>query len=107
MKSLQVAAIYKAEDPDLARYSDLQVMRSGAGWYIGTSFSNPEGFAEPGSRDTDYYASEADAKYALDTLERCLAVRDGYTPEKKLEMWADMMFLLDLDKRNVGYRMQP
>jgi len=48
-------------------YSELQVLRSAAGYYIGTVYHNPEGFAEPGSRDSvSYYSSEETAQYELD-----------------------------------------
>lgn len=51
-------------------YSELQVMRSGAGWYIGTLYTDPkDGFREPGSRDSDYFATEAEATSYLKLLE--------------------------------------
>lgn len=48
------------------QYSDLQVLSTNAGWYIGTVHHNPEGFVEPGSRDSPYYATEAEAQRRLD-----------------------------------------
>ena len=58
--------------------SDFTVLRSGAGWYIGTLFIYcgrsectrcdgvfPEGYQEPNTRETDYFASEEEAKRAL------------------------------------------
>lgn len=53
---------------DKRRYSDLMVLRSGAGWYIGTIYTNPPkdgGFQEPGSRDSIYFATEAEAEAEL------------------------------------------
>ena len=47
-------------------YSELRVLKSNA-WYIGRMFWNEEdgGFEEPGSRESDYFASESDARRAL------------------------------------------
>lgn len=51
-------------------YSELQVLRSPAGWYIGTMFKDPDdGFEEPGSRDSDYFRTEEDAAGYLKLLE--------------------------------------
>ena len=49
-------------------YSDLMVLRSAAGWYIGTTFYNHEGFIEPGTRESEYFATEEKAKTAFDSL---------------------------------------
>jgi putative NADH-flavin reductase len=67
MKSLQVSThIHPSEQPS---YSDLQVLRSAAGWYVGTTYKSPEAnFFEPGSRDTDYFATKQEAEYALSSL---------------------------------------
>lgn len=66
-----------------ARISEFQVMRSGAGWYVGTIFTHgdlckdPNDYGcmfrdgkcaftqEPNSRETDYFDSEGEAKNAL------------------------------------------
>lgn len=49
-------------------YSDLQVLQSGVGWYIGTLYTDPEhGFTEPGSRTSEYFSSAAAASEALAT----------------------------------------
>lgn len=54
-------------------YSDLQVMKSAAGYYIGTSYAMHDDDGEfightPGSRDSvEYYATEAEAQHALET----------------------------------------
>ena len=64
----QIAEHY-SPDPG-GEYSDLQVMRSGAGWYIGTLFTytngSYKGFQEPGSRESGYYATEEEAQAAMD-----------------------------------------
>ena len=52
---------------DKARYSDLMVLKSNAGYYIGTMYNNPMGFKEPGSRDSQYFAKREEAQQALDT----------------------------------------
>lgn len=65
MKSPIVLTVEK--DPKTAaRYSDLQVMKSNAGYYIGTIHTDEEGFQEPGSRDSDYYPTREEAQKALD-----------------------------------------
>jgi hypothetical protein len=49
--------------PDKGKYSELQVLQSGAGYYIGTIYHG-EDFDEPGSRDSDYFpTAEAAAAY--------------------------------------------
>jgi hypothetical protein len=50
---------------DYNRYSGLQVLRSNAGFYIGTMYSNPEGWNEPGSRDSEYFPTAEAAESAL------------------------------------------
>lgn len=51
-------------------YSELKVMKSAAGWYIGTTYTDPDdGFTEPGSRDSDYYTSQGEAEKALKLYE--------------------------------------
>lgn len=50
-----------------SKYSELMVLKSGAGYYIGTLYNNDDGYQEPGSRDSmGYYASYKAAKYDLD-----------------------------------------
>ena len=47
--------------------SDLEVLHSHAGYYIGRMHWSPDygGFVEPGSRESDYFASKAEAEVAL------------------------------------------
>lgn len=59
---------------DKSGYTDLRVLRSGAGFYIGTLFEERDAtgrvvFCEPGSRDSDYFATEEGAKAYLKILE--------------------------------------
>lgn len=70
MKSLQVtqASYIPASDKD--NYSDLHVMKSNAGWYIGTTYTDPETKEqEPGSRDSDYFLSKKEAEAYLKLIE--------------------------------------
>lgn len=46
-------------------YSELTVMKSAAGWYVGTWYTNSDGSKEPGSRDTGYFNSPEMAEAAL------------------------------------------
>jgi hypothetical protein len=54
---------------DKENYSELQVMHSAAGYYIGTIYNGEYG-EEPGSRDSDYFKTEKDAELFLEELER-------------------------------------
>lgn len=57
---------------DKSGYTDMMVLRSPAGYYIGTMYNNiePDGrvWQEPGSRDSDYFETEAAAQSELDLL---------------------------------------
>lgn len=60
-----LAAMY--DRVNAARYSDVQVLQSAAGWYVGTTFTEEEGYETPGSRESEeYYATQAEAQAALD-----------------------------------------
>ena len=51
---------------------ELEVLQSNAGYYIGTFFRNPNNPSDygPFSRESkEYFASESEAKYALDNDE--------------------------------------
>lgn len=60
-----------------AGYSELKVMRSRAGWYVGTEYTDPErGLTEPGSRDSGYFPTREAAAEHLVLLEaRLVPVR--------------------------------
>jgi len=49
------------DPPNEHLYTDLMVLRSAAGFYIGTAYNNPDGYQEPGTRDSGYYATEEQA----------------------------------------------
>lgn len=53
---------------DKEGYSDLQVLMSAAGFYIGTIYHNKDGFEEPGSRDSGYYRTREEAEADLKKL---------------------------------------
>jgi hypothetical protein len=55
------------EDPK--NYSDLQILHSPSGYYIGTIYNDPDGFQEPGSRDSDYFKTQGEAEKFLSLLE--------------------------------------
>lgn len=51
-----------------AGYSDLQILSSAAGYYIGTIYTDEDGFKEPGSRDSDYFTTRQEAEKALGAI---------------------------------------
>lgn len=104
MKSFQVE--YMIRPSEQPRYSDLCTLKSAAGWYVGTTYKGEDGFIEPGSRDTDYYPSESDAKLSLAILEKCHQL-SGAISGVAIPMWRGVMKSLDMDKRGVGYRLTP
>ena len=65
--------VFGAED---GAYSELKVMESGAGWYVGRSYdyfvpgSNPKeiSWSEPGSRESGYFATELEAEDELELM---------------------------------------
>ena len=63
MKSPQVENVVSTEEQ--GNYSELQVLHSPAGYYVGTMYNNPEGYQEPGSRDSEYFPTFAAAEQAL------------------------------------------
>ncbi len=55
---------------DIENYSELKVMHSNAGYYIGTTYTDPaDGFVEPGSRDSIYFKTRKDAETYLALVE--------------------------------------
>ena len=105
MKSYQVELNIHANDRK--DYSDLQVLQSAAGWYIGTIYTHPRlEFKEPGSRDSDYFPTEAKAKFALAFLEFTYE-ESGKDMETTIIYWEMNMRHYGLDPRGVGYRTHP
>ena len=57
-------------------YSQIQVMKSPAGYYLGTTYNNM-----PGTRETEYFFNEKDAEDALSQWQRgipAFARTEGY-----------------------------
>lgn len=74
MKSPMISVANYLDAEEKSGYSDLQVLRSGAGWYVGTTFLNTKDvpgvtFLEPGSRDSDYFGTKEEAEDFLRRLE--------------------------------------
>lgn len=68
MKSKQVER-YGGEEQ--TGYSEMQVLKSPAGWYVGTIYTSPtDGFQEPGSRDSGYFNTYEEAQAFLEAMER-------------------------------------
>jgi len=67
MKSPMITNASYIEDKE--NYSDMQVMKSNA-YYIGTEYTDPSGFIEPGSRDSEYFRTEEEAAAYLAYIER-------------------------------------
>lgn len=108
MRSIQVARVYRNQPEEIARFTELQVMNSAAGYYIGTAYNAIEGYQEPGSRDSDYYATKEEADWAFRYLENLwLLCKHELCPEDIANKWADQMWKLGRDKRRVGYRFEP
>jgi len=58
----------EVEDPE--NYSELKVLRSNNGYYIGTTYTDPkDGFVEPGSRDSGYFKTRDLAEAVLKSIE--------------------------------------
>ena len=56
---------------DKKNYSHLQVCHSGAGYYLGTIYTDPDTkFIEPGSRDSHYFETEKQAGIELELLKK-------------------------------------
>lgn len=70
MKSLQVKwLVANGQTPksEAQYYSELQVLKSNTGFYVGTIYTDPStGITEPGTRDSDYFSAERRARAELD-----------------------------------------
>ena len=105
MKSYQIEL--HIPTADRALYSDLKVMQSSAGYYIGTEYNSIYGVT-PGSRDSDYYQTREKAQFALTYLENMHRNRSTEEcPQMIVETWARQMYIFDCDPRQVGYRFNP
>lgn len=100
MISLQVIQMVKdgtITEAEAKNYSELQVLKSGAGYYIGTLY-NEGNFIEPGSRDSTYFQRESDA---IDALKILIQYKDD------IPVWESWLKMRDLDHYKVGYRYFP
>ena len=65
MKS-PMAATAEALEPSETGYSELRVLHSMAGYYVGTVYIDPEtGVEEPGTRDSEYFPRKQEAEAFL------------------------------------------
>lgn len=72
MKSPMITNAYYIKNK--SEYTDLMVCQSAAGYYVGTMANDYDDkgkliFQEPGSRDSDYFRTYAEAEALLKTLE--------------------------------------
>jgi hypothetical protein len=65
VKSRMIQAASYIPDADKKLYSDLKVMHSAAGFYIGTVYDCPDLGPCPGSRDSGYYSDRASCEKDL------------------------------------------
>lgn len=61
MRSEIVSDMENISVEEKRRYSELQVLQSAAGFYIGTMYTNTDGSVEPGSRDSGYFGTKEQA----------------------------------------------
>jgi len=54
---------------DPGNYTELMVLHSPAGYYVGTMYNDPAGFQEPGSRDSEYFRTQKEADTFLKLVE--------------------------------------
>lgn len=104
MKSIQILRAHYINQPEKDRYSDLIVLRSNAGYYLGTLFNGTE-FTEPGSRDTSYLETKSQAELALKVLSQLANDMRGQMEETIIENWEAIM----MSRHNVEvfYRYNP
>jgi hypothetical protein len=104
MKSIQILRAHYINQPEKDRYSDLIVLRSNAGYYLGTLFNGTE-FTEPGSRDTSYLETKSQAELALSVLTRMYVDMTGQLEETIISNWEATM--ISRHNIEVFYRYNP
>ena len=87
MRSEQIEKAKHMTEKEKANHTDLQVLHSNAGWYVGTLYQekDPVGnviWTEPGSRDTDYFKSQDDAARYLRIMEQGFDLPVRKTPDE-------------------------
>ena len=78
MKEIKSKIITNADyltDKEKSSFTELQVLHSNAGWYVGTMYEERDKdgnvlWTEPGTRDTDYFRSQADAERYLRIMKK-------------------------------------
>ena len=69
MKSPMITSL--PEIPEKDRYTEVRILKSAAGWYLGTLYFEHEFDAwVPGSRDSEYFRTEADAERFLEHVKK-------------------------------------
>lgn len=104
LRSLQVQLQYPLKDSAKQHYSDLQVLESAAGFYLGTLYAEPGQPPEAGSRDSNYFPYLIQAQTALDYLEILSASSPDNLP---MDIPAWEAKFTHLFKIRVTYRMSP
>jgi len=105
LKSLQVRNTYSPGAIEPSYYSRLQILKSPAGYYLGTIYIDPEHlFEEPGSRDTTYFPKLEQAIRALELL-TTLAISGNSEYPFDVTNWERT--LTYEFKLNVRYRHEP
>lgn len=74
MKSQMIEKSAVIPQEDKGSYTELQVLHSAAGYYVGTLFEEKDAdgnvtWQEPGSRDSGYFKKESQAQAFLATLQ--------------------------------------
>ena len=69
MKSPMIENAEYIKEEEKGSYSELEVLHSSGGYYIGTIYHNPDGYDEPGSRDSQYFSTSEKAEEFLKALQ--------------------------------------
>lgn len=105
LKSLQVRNTYSPGAIEPSSYSRLQILKSPAGYYLGTIYIDPEHlFEEPGSRDTTYFPHLDQAVRALELLTTLAISGNSEYPFDTANWERTLTFEF---KHNVRYRHEP
>jgi len=88
MKSPMVTSADYISDDDKGNYTELRVLQSAAGFYIGTLYQNRDDagkllYESPGSRDSDYFPTRESAAAALEAVTEALPGQEGLFTEPK------------------------
>lgn len=72
-------------------YSKLQVLQSAAGFYVGKLFKYMNGEETPGSRDSEYFQTEAEAQEALAEMQGFRQLCTGVNESQITKMIAELL----------------